>query len=105
MCICKSEDFYSSYRWWCGQNGIGKPAQSNTLLANSAKRPGAQKLRKRFYADLASSATVQSMLMYPPGADGAADIRAITEAVVDFAGALSDWKGESNVAPAIRRVK
>jgi putative DNA primase/helicase len=105
VCICKSEDFYAAYRWWCGQNGISKPAQANTLLANSAKRPGAQKLRKRFYADAYSSATVQAMLMYPPGADEAADIRAITDSVLAFTGAIEDWKGDSNVSPAIRRVK
>lgn len=105
VCICKSEDFYAAYRWWCAQNGISKPAQANTLLANSAKRPGAQKLRKRFYADTYSSATVQAMLMYPPGADEAADIRAITDSVIAFSNAIDDWKGESNVSPAIRRVK
>ena len=102
---CKSEDFYDAYRYWAARNGIGKPAQANTLLSRSANRSGAMKARKRFYVDLNGSTTTQAMLLYPPGADQGAAIRELTEGVVEFRNALEDWKGESNVAPGLRRVK
>lgn len=102
---CKSEDFYDAYRWWCQRQGIGKPAQSNTLLSRSAGRSGAAKARKHVYDDLHNSGRHQAMLLYPPGADTAADIRALTEQWTEFRNALIDWKDEANVSPALRRVK
>ncbi len=102
---CKSEDFYDAYRFWCGRQGIGKPAQANTLIAQCAKRPGAGKARKRFYIDLVSSTTDQAMLLYPPGADQGAPIRELTESVLDFRNALADWKDETTSATGLRRVK
>ena len=63
------------------------------------------KSRKRFYVDLNSSATVQAMVLYPPGADQAAPIRELTEQVIEFQSALDEWKADANVAPGLRRVK
>lgn len=102
---CKSVDFYNAYRWWCHQNGIGKPAQSNTLLAHSAKRPGAAKLRKRIYRDLSVSTDEQAMIMFPPAADRGATIRELTISATDFSIALDAWKDDAAGAPPLRRVK
>jgi hypothetical protein len=101
---CKSEDFYDAYRWWCVRQGIGKPAQANTLIARSANRSGAMKARKNIYVGETSTKT-QVMLLYPPGVDQAAMITDLTQSVAKFSAALDDWKADANVAPGLRRVK
>lgn len=102
--ICKSEDFYDAYRWWCQRQGIGKPAQANTLIARCANRSGAMKARKNIYIGELSSKQ-QVMLLYPPGADQAALIGDLTKATAEFRNKLDGWKDDSNVAPGLRRVK
>lgn len=103
--VCKSEDFYDAYRFWANRQGIGKPAQANTLLARAANRSGACKARKHVYDDMHGSCRHQAMLLYPPGADQAAEIRALTEQWTAFRQALDDWKDEASTAPGLRRVK
>lgn len=101
--ICRSDDLYAAYRHWCAANGTNKPAQANTFIHTTAKQPGAQKLRKRIYVDLISSTTTQTMLIFPPGSDTAAEIRDLTEQTTEFRTALEDWKNDGSPIARIRR--
>jgi len=89
---CKSEDLYAAYRFWCGREGIVKPAQSNTFLGGCAKRAGAVKARRMHYTSLVTDVKEQSTLVFPPGADPAMSIRQVTEGIVNFSGEFEAWR-------------
>lgn len=101
---CRTEDFYDAYRFYCQRQGISKPAQANTLIAQSVKRPGATKARKNIYLGQTAEKSL-CMLLYPPTADQAAAIRELTDETQAFRDALDLWKDDNSAVPALRRVK
>lgn len=94
---CRSEDLYDAYRHWCSRQGISKPAQLNTLIANNVKRAGCSKDRRRVDGR-------QTTIFWPPGADRAMTTRALADSLEDFASAVAGWRDDNNPTH-LRRVK
>ncbi len=91
---CVSQDLYSAYKAWTLKEGIGKPAQKQTLLTAIGKRPGVRKSQERF---LVGMEYVKRMVVFPPGngdgpEDGASRSGWISEHVADFAAALTEYQ-------------
>jgi putative DNA primase/helicase len=97
----RSDDLYAAYRAWASREGIGKPAQKQTLLTVVGKRAGIRKSQER-YRVWASGAGVgvteekRMVLLLDPARQGPPDgtSRAdwIGDRVSEFASALADWQ-------------
>lgn len=94
LCPALSEDVFALYRAWCAKQGIGKPAQLNTLLGTLAKKPGVHKDRKRY---LAGSTVKQAMCIFPPGGRempaGLSESAWLGDQFVAFRNAVNDYRG------------
>ena len=91
---CRSDDLYAAYRSWTLKEGIGKPAQKQTLLTAIGKRPGVRKAQERI---LVGMDYVKRVVVFAPGQidgpeDGASRCGWISQHVADFAAALTEYQ-------------
>jgi putative DNA primase/helicase len=101
--ICRSDDLYAAYRLWCMREGIGKPAQKQTLLTVVGKRPGIRKAQERLrtfrhVSGFATPDEEKRTVVFFPGYtngpdDGSNRVDWIGLHVSRFAEALAVWKG------------
>jgi putative DNA primase/helicase len=91
---CRSEDLYAAYRSWTAREGIGKPAQKQTLLTAIGKRPGVVKAQERY--NLSNLQVEKRTVVFVNGAhrgpdDGSSRGAWIGRQVENFASALALW--------------
>lgn len=89
----RSDDLYGAYRLWCQREGIGKPAQKQTLLTVVGKRPGVRKAVERY---LINGIVEKRHVITAPGVtgpeDGSSRAAWIGHEVCNFGGALLTWR-------------
>jgi putative DNA primase/helicase len=99
--VARSEDVYRAYRLWAQHEGIGKPAQKQTLLTALGKHPGARKVQERYRVPVGASslATMEekrTVIFVQHAANGPQDGESradwIGRRVAQFAAALDDWQ-------------
>lgn len=91
---CRSDDLYSAYRAWTIREGIGKPAQKQTLLTALGKRPGVAKRQERY--TLTNFQVEKRTVVFVNGSlhgsdDGGSRADWIGRQVEDFSAALALW--------------
>jgi len=89
---CRSDDLYAAYRAWTVREGIGKPAQKQTLLTAVGKRPGVRKSQERL---LVGAVVEKRTVIFAPGHgggpdDGASRAAWIGQHVAEFGAALTE---------------
>lgn len=65
---CRSDDLYALYRWWSAREGIGKPAQKQTLLTFIGKQAGLFKGLKRY--STVPGSEYRATVIIPPSVQG-----------------------------------
>lgn len=93
LCACRSEDLYDAFRHWCQRNGAKGP-QLAMFVAEAVKRLKGSKERRRHYAGEGSTSVRQSTIVFPEGADTAADLRTLSDHVANFAESVKLWRNE-----------
>jgi putative DNA primase/helicase len=93
---CRSDDLYTAYRVWCQKEGIVKPAQKQTLLTVTGKKPGVVKSQERYLINLVAE---KKTVVIAPGHgggpdDGSSRAAWIGKHVADFGGALMAWRNQ-----------
>lgn len=63
---CRSQDLYALYQSWARKEGIGKPAQKQTLLTAIGKKPGVRKGDERYSDGMTQG---RSVLVIPKGVE------------------------------------
>lgn len=90
---CQSGDLYDAYRHWCAREGIGKPAQKQTLLTAIGKKPGVAKGQYRYSIEFVEA---KKVLVLPPGQTQAPDTAKQADwlgaCVQQFSQSLAAWK-------------
>lgn len=99
---CRSDDLYQAYRHWCGQQGVGKPAQQSTFIGAITKRPGVGKKRCRHFKHYSLEREMQSEVVTPPGCVRPDDKTELTRLINGFAEALREWREDSAATQAPR---
>lgn len=88
-----TEDVYDLYKFWCGKQGV-KPTPMNHAIDKLGKRPGAQKLRKRY---LSGTKHIQKWFLYPAGCQemnpGNSESGWLGSCVDEFRAAMGVYKG------------
>lgn len=92
--ICRSEDLYQVYAVWARREGIARPAPSSVLLAMVTKKPGVQRIRKRY---LLGQSLRQGTFLVP--SDQALSEKhssrvTLGEAVAEFRATIDAWRSE-----------
>lgn len=89
---CLSSDLYELYRVWCSREGIGKPAQRQTLLTVVGKKVGVRKSDERWRCGHNEG---RGTIVVPPGveqAPGRSRQDWLGDQIEGFRGALGDFR-------------
>jgi putative DNA primase/helicase len=89
---CRSEDLYSAYRCWCSREGIGKPAQKQTLLTAVGKKPDADKRVARYEANGGGGRSTVVVPAYMRPESGESERLWLGRHITDFAGAVQEYR-------------
>jgi putative DNA primase/helicase len=95
LVMCRTEDLFEAYRFYCLRQGVHKAASMKTFSGALSKRPGVVKEKRQHFKNYSHQVLTQSAVMAPAGARDPQGRQELSDDINTFNEALRAWKAET----------